>query len=146
MTLADLAIDGRKRRVLIQAPKNGFFYVINRKAGKPISAGKIGKVTWAERIDLETGSPIEASNGRYDQSGKCTIWPSSAGAHSWQSMSYDPKIGLVVDKHILGFSSRSRISLARSMTLKQIQASDSSITGAVLTGTDVDFATLSPDK
>jgi len=94
MTLADLVIGGQRRKVLMQAPKNGFLYVLDRTDGKLISAGKIGKVTWAERIDLATGRPIEARDARYD-SGETTIWPSTHGAHSWQSMSYSPKTGLL---------------------------------------------------
>jgi quinohemoprotein ethanol dehydrogenase len=95
MTLAKLMIAGRKRKVLMQAPKNGFFYVIDRETGRPISAGKIGKVTWARGIDLETGRPIEESHIDYDRTGQATIWPAPVGAHSWQAMSYDPETGLV---------------------------------------------------
>ena len=54
MIIADLFIDGHPRKVLMQAPKDGFFYVLDRRTGKVISAGKLGKVTWAERIDLKT--------------------------------------------------------------------------------------------
>jgi quinohemoprotein ethanol dehydrogenase len=95
MTLADLIIDGKSRKVLMQAPKNGFFYVIDRETGRPISAGKIGKVTWAKGIDLKTGRPINEDHIYYDGTALVTMWPSPAGAHSWQSMSYDPKTGLV---------------------------------------------------
>jgi quinohemoprotein ethanol dehydrogenase len=94
MILADLSIGGRMRKVLMQAPKNGFFYVIDRENGKVISTGKIGKATWADRIDPITGRPVEEKNIRY-QNGEITIWPSPAGAHSWQSMSFSPKTGLV---------------------------------------------------
>jgi len=94
MTLAHLSIDGRSRKVLMQAPKNGFFYVIDRATGRVISAAKLGKVTWAERIDLDTGRPVEAKGIRYE-SGETTIWPSPLGAHNWQSMSYSTRTGLV---------------------------------------------------
>ncbi len=94
MSLAELLIDGRRRKVLIQAPKNGFLYVIDRTNGKVISAGKIGKVTWADHIDVATGRPAEAADIRY-QNGPVTIWPSPLGAHNWQSMSFSPKTGLV---------------------------------------------------
>ena len=53
LTLAQLVIDGKRRDVLMQAPKNGFLYVLDRTSGKVISAGKIGKVTWADHIDLD---------------------------------------------------------------------------------------------
>jgi quinohemoprotein ethanol dehydrogenase len=94
MTLADLVIEGKQRKVLMQAPKNGFFYVLDRRNGKPISAGKIGKVTWAESIDIATGRPVEAKNIRYE-TGDVIIWPSPVGAHSWQDMSFSPRTGLV---------------------------------------------------
>ena len=57
MTLADLVIDGRTRKVLLHAPKNGFFYVIDRADGRLLSAEKFAKVTWAERVDLATAGP-----------------------------------------------------------------------------------------
>ena len=94
MTLAELVIDGKARDVLMQAPKNGFFYVIDRRSGKVISAGKIGKVTWADHIDLATGRPVEAPDIRYE-TGETTIWPNPTGAHNWQAMSFSPKTGLV---------------------------------------------------
>jgi quinohemoprotein ethanol dehydrogenase len=94
MTAATLVIDGKPRKVLMQAPTNGFFYVLDRETGKLISAEKIGKVTWAKRIDLATGRPVEAPNIRYETP-EFTMWPSSLGAHSWQDMSFSPKTGLV---------------------------------------------------
>jgi quinohemoprotein ethanol dehydrogenase len=94
MTLADLVIDGKPRKVLMQAPKNGFFYVLDRNTGRLISAEKTGKVTWADHIDIATGRPVEATHIRYE-TGDLTIWPSSLGAHSWQAMSFSPRTGLV---------------------------------------------------
>lgn len=95
MTLAELVIEGKKRKALLQAPKDGFFYVIDRETGKLISAAKIGKVTWARGIDLESGRPVTEPGIYYDKTGQATIWPAPVGAHSWQSMSYDPQTGLV---------------------------------------------------
>jgi quinohemoprotein ethanol dehydrogenase len=94
MTLADLVIDGKPRKVLMQAPKNGFFYVLDRMTGKVISAEKFGKANWAARIDLKTGRPVEAKNIRFE-TGSSIIWPFSGGAHSWMRMSYSPATGLV---------------------------------------------------
>jgi quinohemoprotein ethanol dehydrogenase len=91
---ATLTIDGKPRKVLMQAPTNGFFYVLDRATGKLISAEKIGKATWAERIDLATGRPVEAANIRYE-TGETIIYPSSIGAHNWQAMSFSPRTGLV---------------------------------------------------
>jgi len=94
MTLADLVIGGARHRVLMQAPKNGFFYVLDRDTGRLISAGKIGTVTWADHIDRATGRPVEAPNVRYE-TGETILYPSMLGAHNWQSMSFDPQTGLV---------------------------------------------------
>jgi quinohemoprotein ethanol dehydrogenase len=94
MVLADLSIAGKRREVLMQAPKNGFYYVIDRRTGKLLSAEKFAKVTWAERIDLVTGRPVEMNNLRYEK-GPVEFWPSSAGAHNFQPMSFNPGTGLV---------------------------------------------------
>jgi quinohemoprotein ethanol dehydrogenase len=94
MTLATLTIDGKPRKVVMQAPKNGFFYVIDRQDGKLISAGKLGKINWAERIDIASGRPVENPGIRYEN-GEFTIWPGTFGAHSWQDQSYSPRTGLV---------------------------------------------------
>ncbi|WP_313805156.1 PQQ-dependent dehydrogenase, methanol/ethanol family [Sphingobium sp.] len=94
MPLATLTIGGKKRRVLMQAPKNGFFYVLDRDTGKLISAEPFVKQNWAKRIDLTTGRPIENPEARFPK-GSTEIWPSEAGAHSWQPMAFSPKTGLV---------------------------------------------------
>ncbi|MBW8783628.1 MAG: PQQ-dependent dehydrogenase, methanol/ethanol family [Novosphingobium sp.] len=94
ITLATLTVDGKPCRVLMQAPKNGFFYVIDRDSGKLLSAGKLGKVTWADRIDLATGRPVEVPGARYE-SGEAVLWPSMSGMHSWMSMAFSPRTGLV---------------------------------------------------
>ena len=82
MVLATLEIDGKPRKVLLHAPKNGFFYVLDRENGKLISAEKIGKVTWAERVDLKTGRPVEVPGARYEHGG-VLLWPSPSGVHNW---------------------------------------------------------------
>lgn len=94
MILSDMVIKGKSRKVVLQAPTNGFFYVIDRVTGKLISAEKTGKVTWAEKIDLETGRPVEVADIRY-QKGDVTLWPGTLGSHNWQPMSFSPKTGLV---------------------------------------------------
>jgi quinohemoprotein ethanol dehydrogenase len=91
--MATLTLDGKTRKVLMQAPTNGFYYVLDRETGKLLSAEKIGKVTWAERIDLETGRPVETANIRYEK-GPVLIWPSTLGAHNWHAMSFSPRTGL----------------------------------------------------
>jgi len=96
MVLADLKLKegSGPRKVLLHAPKNGFFYVIDRKNGKLLSAEKIAKVTWATGIDMKTGRPIEAEGARYED-GSELVWPSVYGAHNWHAMSFNPKTGLV---------------------------------------------------
>ena len=94
ITLATLDIGGKRRNVLMQAPKNGFFYVIDRDSGQLISAEKIGKVNWADRIDLATGRPVERPN-MHHETGDLTIYPGSSGGHNWQAMAFDPTSGTV---------------------------------------------------
>jgi PQQ-dependent dehydrogenase (methanol/ethanol family) len=94
--LADLSIGGQARKVLMQAPKNGFFYVIDRTNGRLISAEKFVPVNWASHIDVATGRPVENPAARYEVTGKpALVWPSARGGHSWQPMSFSPKTGLV---------------------------------------------------
>jgi quinohemoprotein ethanol dehydrogenase len=94
MVLADLAIKGHARRVLMQANKNGFFYEIDRSNGRLIAAEKFTTVTWAAGIDGNTGRPIEAAHVRYEN-GPVLIRPSAAGAHTFPPMSFNPGTGLV---------------------------------------------------
>ena len=95
--LADLELDGREYKVLMQAPKNGFFYVIERHHGKLLSANNFTTVTWAERIDIKTGRPVEIASARYEHvaTRRATVKPGMLGGHSWQPMSYHPGTGLV---------------------------------------------------
>jgi quinohemoprotein ethanol dehydrogenase len=93
IVLTSLEIDGKDRKVLLQANKNGFFYVIDRVTGKLISAEKFARATWAERIDLRTGRPVETPGSRYTKD-RATVYPSLAGAHGWQAMSYSSRTGL----------------------------------------------------
>lgn len=94
ITLATLTIGGRPRKVAMQAPKNGFFYVIDRTDGKLISAEPYAPQNWAVRIDLETGRPIERPEARYADK-PYLIYPSGIGAHAWMPMSYSPRTGFV---------------------------------------------------
>jgi alcohol dehydrogenase (cytochrome c)/quinohemoprotein ethanol dehydrogenase len=96
MILADLEIDGDERKVLMQAPKNGFFYVIDRATGELISAQKIMPINWATHVDMETGRPVETVDARYDETlAAKKIVPGPAGAHNWQPMTYSPETGFV---------------------------------------------------
>ena len=93
IVLADLFIDGEPIKALMQAPKNGFFYVINRENGELLSAEKITEVTWASHYDLETARPVEFPGVRYETSA-VRISPGPVGAHSWHAMSFNPNTGL----------------------------------------------------
>jgi alcohol dehydrogenase (cytochrome c)/quinohemoprotein ethanol dehydrogenase len=96
MILADLTIDGAPRRVLMQAPKNGFFYVLDAATGALISAGKLTEIAWATHVDLATGRPVETPEARYNITGKpfrSTHNPN--GVHTWHSMAFSPQTGLV---------------------------------------------------
>ena len=94
MMLADLTIEGQARKVLMQAPKNGFFYVLDRHDGKLISARNIAPVNWASGIDIATGRPQETANARYSD-GMFIANPGGAGAHNWHPMAFSPATGLV---------------------------------------------------
>ena len=94
MILADLDIEGRKRKVIMQAPKNGFFYVLDRKTGELISAAPYVPVNWASHIDKKTGRPVEVEQAHYFDKPKL-IFPGPAGGHNWQPMAYNPDTGLV---------------------------------------------------
>ncbi len=94
--LADLNIEGKPRKVLMQAPKNGFFYVLDRATGKLISANNFVPVNWATGIDMKTGRPIENPEARIDKTGKpFIVTPGPLGAHNWHPMAFDQKSGLV---------------------------------------------------
>jgi quinohemoprotein ethanol dehydrogenase len=92
--LAELTIAGQRRKVLLTAPKNGFFYVIDRTDGKLISAEPFAKVTWATHIDLKTGRPVDVPNNRFE-TGPFLMAPGPIGAHSWLPMAFSPASGLV---------------------------------------------------
>ncbi len=93
MILADLKIGGRERQVLLHAPKNGFFFVIDRKTGEFISAKNFVDVNWASGYDAK-GRPIETAIARSGDRPR-EIIPSAYGARNWHSMSFNPATGLV---------------------------------------------------
>ena len=93
MALADMEIDGEMKKVLLQAPKTGFFYVIDRENGKVLRAHPFAAVTWATHVDLETGRPVENPAVDYTENGAWVL-PGPLGAHNWQAMSIDLEAGL----------------------------------------------------
>jgi len=94
--LADLEIDGRPRKVLMQAPKNGYFYVLDRATGELISADNYVPQNWTTGIDMETGRPIVPPEARFDLTGEPFIGtPGAGGGHNWHPMAFNPAEGLV---------------------------------------------------
>ncbi|MBZ5694120.1 MAG: PQQ-dependent dehydrogenase, methanol/ethanol family [Acidobacteriia bacterium] len=94
LVLADLRIDGKVRKVIMQAPKNGYFYVLDRKTGKFISGAPLQKITWAKGLDPKTGRPIINPEAHFGTT-PVIIWPGPGGGHVWQGMSFNPQTGLV---------------------------------------------------
>ena len=95
IVLADLRLadDDEPIKAILHAPKNGFFYVIDRSTGKLVSAKAFVETTWATHIDIETGRPVEVPGARYETDA-AYITPNAYGAHSWHAMSYSPQSGL----------------------------------------------------
>jgi quinohemoprotein ethanol dehydrogenase len=94
LMLADLKINGRTRKVIMQAPKNGIFYVLDRVTGEFISAEPFVQVNWTKGFDPKTGRPIINPEAFYDKT-PVQIYPTGGGAHNWAPMSYNPATGLV---------------------------------------------------
>jgi PQQ-dependent dehydrogenase (methanol/ethanol family) len=95
LILADLEIGNDVRKVIMQAPKNGFFYVLDRETGELISAEPFATVNWAKGIDPKTGRPIENPGIRFRGPAAAVLMPGPGGGHNWQPMSYSPDTGLV---------------------------------------------------
>jgi len=92
LVMATLKVDGRDRNVIMQANRNGFFYVLDRKTGELLRASKFVTVTWAKGIDLKTGRPIETAATKSVRAGKKEeIWPSALGGKNWMPMAFDPE-------------------------------------------------------
>ena len=92
--LADMEVDGESRKVIWHAPKNGFFFVIDRESGELISADPFARINWATHYDMETGRPVETEIARFPEQAEL-IRPSSIGAHNWHPMAYSPDTGYV---------------------------------------------------
>ena len=103
--LADLTLDGKPRRVLMQAPKDGFFYVLDRATGEFLSGKPYAAVNWASSLDPKTGRPTENPQSRFGETGKpWQALPGPGGAHNWMPMSYSPQTQLVyIPANDLGF-------------------------------------------
>jgi quinohemoprotein ethanol dehydrogenase len=93
--LADLKIDGVNRKVLMQAPKNGLFYVLDRETGKFISAKPFAPINWLKSLDPQTGKATVDRDAVDYNTGPKLVFPSGNGAHSWTPMAFNPQTGLV---------------------------------------------------
>ncbi|MDE0264655.1 MAG: PQQ-dependent dehydrogenase, methanol/ethanol family [Bryobacterales bacterium] len=94
IVLADMEVDGADRKVLMQAPKNGFFYVLDRINGELLRAHPYGAMTWATHVDMETGRPVENPDVVWEEKPQW-ILPGNTGAHNWEPMSFDADKGLM---------------------------------------------------
>ena len=95
MVLADMNIEGKPTKVLMDANRNGFFYVLDRTNGKLLAANPYVKVNWATGIDMKTGRPIETDVSKDAREGKkVEVYPSILGGKNWEPMSYNPQTGL----------------------------------------------------
>lgn len=94
LLLADMNIDGKETKVIMQAPKNGFFYVLDRKDGKLLSAKPYTYMNWATSVDMATGRPVETDFSRY-KTENVVIAPGPSGGHNWQPMAFNPQTNLV---------------------------------------------------
>jgi quinohemoprotein ethanol dehydrogenase len=95
MSLDEMEVDGKRRKVLLQAPKNGFFYVIDRESGELLRAHPYTDgITWATHVDMATGRPVENPKVKYEEDPQW-ILPANAGAHNWEPQSWDAAQGLM---------------------------------------------------
>ena len=95
MVLADMNVEGKPTKVLMDANRNGFFYVLDRTNGKLLTANPYVKVNWATGIDLKTGKPIETDVTKDAREGKkVTVFPSILGGKNWEPMSFNPQTGI----------------------------------------------------
>jgi alcohol dehydrogenase (cytochrome c) len=93
--LVDMKIEGKTRKVLAQANRNGFFYVLDRANGKLLAANPYVKVNWADKIDMATGRPVESEvTKRIRAGGDEEVFPSVLGGKNWTPMSWNPATGL----------------------------------------------------
>ncbi|WP_339814469.1 PQQ-dependent dehydrogenase, methanol/ethanol family [uncultured Imperialibacter sp.] len=109
LILADLEIEGQNRKVVMQAPKNGFFYVLDRITGELLSAEPYTYMNWATHVDKTTGRPVETDFSRYKEK-NTVISPGPNGGHNWHPMAYNATTGLVyipahINNHFYGHDS-----------------------------------------
>ena len=135
LLLADIEINGRTRKVVMQANKGGFFYVLDRITGQFISATPFSSVNWARGHDPTTGRPLIPPEAYYSTSSAVTISPSAAGASNWAAKAFSPQTGLVY-MPVSGFSSRTYTAIEFALdTTRAIQVNGTPRGGQVPAGT-----------
>ncbi len=110
LILADVTIDGRSRRVLMQASKGGFLYVLDRATGEFISATPFAPLNWASGHDPKTGRPVINKEAYYTTTQPAVISPAAGGAANWAAKAYSPNTGLLYAP-VSGFSSRTYLAI-----------------------------------
>jgi quinohemoprotein ethanol dehydrogenase len=135
LILADIEINGRARKVLMQANKGGFFYVLDRITGEFISATPFAPVNWASGHDPETGRPRIPPEAYYSTTTSATISPAAGGAANWAAKAYSPQTGLVY-MPVSGFSSRTYVAVDFELNpSRALQVNGTPRGGAVPAGT-----------
>jgi quinohemoprotein ethanol dehydrogenase len=95
MMLANLTVDGKERRVLMQPCKNGFFYMLDAASGELLRAQAFTDVNWADGVDMKTGRPRVRKAALYSEGKPFNGLPGAQGAHGWHSNAYSPDTGLI---------------------------------------------------
>jgi alcohol dehydrogenase (cytochrome c) len=94
--LADIPVDGAKRKVMMHFSRGGFLYVLDRTSGKLLSAKPFEKVNWATHVDMATGRPVESEVSRRVRAGEqIELWPGQWGAKNWAHAAFNPETGLL---------------------------------------------------
>lgn len=101
LMLLDLPINGKMRKVVLHAPKDGFFYVLDRLTGELLAADPFVTVSWASGVNLKTGRPTINPEARYGDDG-ILVMPGAGGGHVWPPWSYNPTTGLVYIPSTIG--------------------------------------------
>jgi alcohol dehydrogenase (cytochrome c) len=112
LILADIPVDGRTRKVVMQMNRNGFLYVLDRTNGQLLSARPYGRVNWATHVDMATGRPVESDIARKLRAGEpIDMWPSIRGAKNWPHAAFNPNTGLLYANTIHQYSTYQFVAL-----------------------------------
>jgi alcohol dehydrogenase (cytochrome c) len=113
LILADIPVDGKVRKVVMQMNRNGFLYVLDRTDGTLLSAKPFGKINWATHVDMATGRPVESEESKKLRAGETIeMWPSIRGAKNWPHAAFNPHTGLLYANTLHQYSTYRFIELA----------------------------------